>query len=115
MLRDAMADAGTALVRRWLVWSAVTTATMLSGAGTGWSTGLRRYYRAIAAVTVLVIAVLGVLATLDLFDLGGPGCPGWGTARGSPSWPADWPARSSYRWCCRCSGAGSGSRAPSSG
>ena len=78
VLRDAMADAGTALVRRWLVWSAVTTATMLSGAGTGWSTGLRRYYRAIAAVTVLVIAALGVLATLDLFDLGGPGLPWMG-------------------------------------
>jgi hypothetical protein len=69
VLRDAMADAGTALIRRWLVWSAVTTATMLSGNGTGWSTELRRYYRAIAGVTVLVIAVLGVLATLDLFDV----------------------------------------------
>jgi hypothetical protein len=71
VLRDAMADAGTALIRRWLVWSAVATATMISGAGTGWSKGLRWYYRAIAVVTVLVIAVLGVCATLDLFDVGG--------------------------------------------
>jgi hypothetical protein len=69
VLRDAMADAGTAVIRRWLVWSAVTTATMLSGAGTGWSVGRARYYRAIAAVTVLVIAVLGLCATLDLFDV----------------------------------------------
>lgn len=69
VLRDAMADAGTALIRRWLVWSAVATATMLSGAGTGWSRGRARYYRAIAAVTVLVIALLGVCATLDLFDV----------------------------------------------
>lgn len=71
VLRDAMADAGTALIRRWLVWSAVATATMLSGAGTGWSKGLGWYYRAAAALTVLVIAVLGVGATLDLLDVGG--------------------------------------------
>jgi hypothetical protein len=71
VLRDAMADAGTALIRRWLVWSAVATATMLSGAGTGWSRATRRYYRAIAALTVLVITVLGIGATLDLFDVGG--------------------------------------------
>jgi hypothetical protein len=85
VLRDAMADAGTPLIRRWLVWSAVTTATMLSGAGTGWSPWRRRYYRAIAAVTVLVIAVLGVLATLDLFDVGGPGLP-W---MGNRSWSVE--------------------------
>jgi hypothetical protein len=71
VLRDAMADAGTALIRRWLVWSAVATATMLSGAGTGWSKGLGWYYRSIAALTVLVIAVLGLGATLDLLDVGG--------------------------------------------
>lgn len=71
VLRDAMADAGTALIRRWLVWSAVTTATMLSGAGTGWSKGLALRYRITAAITVLVIAVLGVGATLDLFDVAG--------------------------------------------
>jgi hypothetical protein len=64
-----MADAGTALIRRWLVWSAVATVTMLSGAGTGWSRGRALYYRAIAAVTVLVIALLGVCTTLDLFDV----------------------------------------------
>ena len=40
VFRDAMADAGTALIRRWMVWSAVTTATMLSGAGAGWSKGV---------------------------------------------------------------------------
>jgi hypothetical protein len=71
VLRDAMADAGTALIRRWIVWSAVTTATMLSGAGTGWSRRLALRYRITAALTLLVIGVLGVLATLDLFDVGG--------------------------------------------
>ena len=81
VLRDAMADSGTALVRRWLVWSAVATATMLSGAGTGWSVARAWRYRLTAALTVLVVAVLGVLATLDLFDVGGvPGLP-WMGAR----------------------------------
>jgi hypothetical protein len=79
VLRDAMADAGTALIRRWLVWSAVTTATMLSGAGTGWSVARAWRFRLTAALTVLVIAVLGVWATLDLFDVGGvPGLPWMG-------------------------------------
>ncbi|RNM13018.1 DUF1353 domain-containing protein [Nocardioides pocheonensis] len=76
VLRDAMADAGTALIRRWLVWSAVATATMLSGAGTGWSKAVAWRYRATAALTVLVVAVLGFCATLDLFDLHVTGVPG---------------------------------------
>lgn len=71
VLRDAMADAGTALIRRWLVWSAVTTATMMSGAGTGWSRARALRSRITAGLTLLVIAVLGVLATLDLFDVDG--------------------------------------------
>ena len=75
VLRDAMADAGTALIRRWLVWSAVATATMLSGVGTGWSKGLAWRYRATAALTVLVVVVLGVCATLDLFDVHVTGVP----------------------------------------
>jgi hypothetical protein len=75
ILRDAMADAGTALIRRWLVWSAVATATMLGGAGTGWSKGEALRYRVTAALTVLVVAVLGVCATLDLFDVRVAGVP----------------------------------------
>lgn len=75
VLRDAMADAGTPLLRRWLVWSAVTTATMLSGSGTGWSKAVTWRYRAVAALTVLVVAVLGVCATLDLFDVHVAGVP----------------------------------------
>jgi transposase InsO family protein len=75
VLRDAMADAGTTLTRRWLVWSAVATVTMLSGAGTGWPTRSAWRYRATAALTLALIAVLGVCATLDLFDVGVPGVP----------------------------------------
>jgi hypothetical protein len=77
VLRDAMADAGTALIRRWLVWSAVATATMLSGAGTGWPAARAWRYRLTAALTVLVIVVLGVLATLDLFDVSGTPALPW--------------------------------------
>ncbi|MGW7052634.1 DUF1353 domain-containing protein [Streptomyces sp. NPDC054887] len=68
VLRDAMADAGTALIRRWLVWAAVATATMLDGKGTGWSKRRAWYYRLTAVMTVVAIAVLGVWATFDLFD-----------------------------------------------
>jgi len=75
VLRDAMADAGTALIRRWLVWSAVATATMLDGKGTGWSKALVWRYRATAALTVLVVAILGFCATLDLFDVHVTGVP----------------------------------------
>jgi hypothetical protein len=75
VLRDAMADAGTAVIRRWLVWSAVATATMLDGQGTGWSRALTWRYRAVAALTLLVVAVLGVCATLDLFDVHVTGVP----------------------------------------
>jgi hypothetical protein len=75
VLRDAMADAGTALIRRWLVWSAVATATMLDGEGTGWSKAQLWRYRAAAALTVLVVVVLGVCATLDLFDVHVTGVP----------------------------------------
>ena len=75
VLRDAMADAGTALVRRWLVWSAVTTATMFSGTGTGWATAERWRYRLTAALTVVVVVALGISATLDLFDLHVTGIP----------------------------------------
>ncbi|MBO9524409.1 MAG: DUF1353 domain-containing protein [Nocardioidaceae bacterium] len=70
VLRDAMADTGTGVVRRWLVWSAVTAKTMVQGTGAGWSPGRRWYYRLVALGTLITIGVLGVLATLDLVDLG---------------------------------------------
>ncbi|UQW99564.1 DUF1353 domain-containing protein [Streptomyces sp. RerS4] len=75
VLRDAMADSGTALIRRWLIWSAVATATMLDGRGTGWSKALAWRYRVTAALTVVLIASLGVCASFDLFDVAVPGIP----------------------------------------
>ena len=69
VFRDAMADTGTGVVRRWLVWAAVATATMVLGHGTGWSRGRVWWHRAVVGGTVGLIAVLGVLATLDLLDV----------------------------------------------
>jgi len=69
VFRDAMADTGTGIVRRWLMWSAVTTATMIQGRGTHWGRWQRWRYRVAALVTILVIALLGIAATADLFDV----------------------------------------------
>lgn len=71
VFRDAMADTGTGVVRRWLVWSAVATATMVLGRGTRWSARERWWFRGVAIGTLLAIGVLGVLATLDLLDVSG--------------------------------------------
>lgn len=70
IFRDAMADTGTGVVRRWLVWSAVTTATLVSPQQVPWSTPTTWRHRIVIGLSLLVIVVLGVLATLDLFDLG---------------------------------------------
>jgi len=72
VLRDAMADTGTGVVRRWLVWSAVTAWTMIEGTGTGWSTLLGWRYRLAAVLTILAVLYLGYCATFDLFDLAAP-------------------------------------------
>jgi hypothetical protein len=75
IFRDAMRDTGTGAIRRWLIWSAVTVATMLKGEQTGWSTGRRWYYRGVAGGTIALIVLLGVLATLDVADRGPAGLP----------------------------------------
>jgi hypothetical protein len=60
VFRDAMADLGTPLVRRWLIWTAVSLATVAE---------LKPRLRAIACyLTLAVVLVLGYIATLDLFD-----------------------------------------------
>lgn len=69
VFRTAMADTGTGVVRRWLVWSAVTTATLLQEGGAGWSTGRRLAHRLAVLGSLLLVLVLGTLATLDLFDV----------------------------------------------
>ena len=61
IFRDAMADLGTPVIRRWLVWSAVTMPT-------AWSVSKVR--AALGYLGLLGIVVLGWFATLDLFDKG---------------------------------------------
>lgn len=63
ILRDAMAHLGTAKIRRWIMWAAVTLATAWSGMRPRWR------WRATTIVTVGTVVVLGTIATLDLFDV----------------------------------------------
>ena len=72
VFRDAMADTGTGVVRRWLVWSAVTVATLVLGRGLAWSGARTWRYRAAVALTVGVVVVLGNSAVADLFDASWP-------------------------------------------
>lgn len=69
VFRAAMRDSGTRFVRRWLVWSAVTLATIWTGSAS-WSRARHWRYRLTMVGSLAVVAVLGVLATLDLFDRG---------------------------------------------
>ncbi len=69
VFRDAMADTGTGVVRRWLVWAAVAAATMFVGSE-AWSRGQLWRHRLAAGSTVAVIVGLGAVATLDLLDVG---------------------------------------------
>lgn len=71
VFRDAMADSGTGVIRRWIVWTAVTLATMWAQQGTAGSARLRAYYRWVMVGTLGSIAWLGYQATADLVDRSG--------------------------------------------
>ncbi|RYB94986.1 DUF1353 domain-containing protein [Nocardioides oleivorans] len=68
IFRDAMADTGTGVVRRWIVWTAVTVATIFVGQPVPWTRARQWSYRVAAGVTIAVIAYLGYSSTSDLFD-----------------------------------------------
>jgi hypothetical protein len=68
VFRDAMADTGTGVVRRWIVWTAVTVATIVVGRSVPWSRARHWSYRVAAVVTIATIVYLGYSATSDLFD-----------------------------------------------
>jgi len=68
VFRDAMADTGTGVVRRWIVWSAVTVATIVVGRAVPWSPARHWSYRIAAGLTIAVIVYLGYSATGDLLD-----------------------------------------------
>lgn len=87
IFRDGMADLGTGVVRRWLMWSAVTLATVAAGVSSvsppGRTTGADevrkakaiggagrdRYFRVVVFGSLLIIVALGAVATLDFFDI----------------------------------------------
>ena len=69
VFRDAMADTGTGVVRRWLVWTAVATATIFVGSQ-AWSAARWWGYRLAAGATIALVVLSGTLATFDLFDAG---------------------------------------------
>lgn len=60
ILRDAMLDLGVSFVRRWLIWTGVTLATL-------WVSGSLRYRLTLVA-TIGTIVVLGVISTVDLLS-----------------------------------------------
>jgi hypothetical protein len=63
VFRDAMATSGVRLVRRWLVWTAVTLATAWLDLRPRW------WWRLLLVGTLGGIAVMGTVATLDLLDV----------------------------------------------
>jgi Protein of unknown function (DUF1353) len=67
VFRDAMGDLGTSWARRWLIWAAVATATMVTGS---WRQTAAA--RLALAATVLAVIVGGTLATMDLVDCRAP-------------------------------------------
>lgn len=68
VFRDAMADTGTGVIRRWIVWSAVTAATIFVPGGLTLDPVRRWAHRVGAAISIATILYLGYSATSDLFD-----------------------------------------------
>ena len=73
IFRDAMADTGTGVIRRWIVWTAVTVATIFVGREVPWTRARHWFYRVAAAVTIATILYLGYSSTSDLVDQSWPG------------------------------------------
>jgi hypothetical protein len=68
IFRDAMADTGTGVIRRWIVWTAVTVATVFVGREVPWTPAKHWSYRVAAVVTIVTILWLGWSSTADLVD-----------------------------------------------
>lgn len=73
ILRDAMRDTGTGVIRRWLAWAAVTTVSLVLVGRPGWSPLLRWWFRLVVPATYLAILYCGTSATLVLLDRHVPG------------------------------------------
>lgn len=70
IFRDAMRDTGVGLIRRWVVWSAVTIASFVTGPRPPqrWPWWARLYFCLVILATLGSILYLGLAATLDLGD-----------------------------------------------
>lgn len=70
VFRDAMRDLGTPWLRRWLVWTAVTLATMTAApAVRTWRALLSTWWsRVLVALTILLVVAGGTASTIDLLD-----------------------------------------------
>jgi len=75
VFKEAMADLGTRVVRRWLIWTAVSLATIFIGHAGPPGSRARWYYLAAAATTLTLTVGLGAIATLDV--TGGSGIGPW--------------------------------------
>ncbi|MFZ2504458.1 MAG: DUF1353 domain-containing protein [Nocardioides sp.] len=73
VFRNAMRDTHVGVVRRWLVWSAVSTLSLWKRGRYDWSTAMIWRYRAAILITFVTIGYLGACATLDLADWHWPG------------------------------------------
>jgi hypothetical protein len=67
VMRQAMGDLGTGVVRRWLVWTAVSMPTVLFGR-VGNSRSWAFYHASVAWITILAIVGCGIFATVDVLD-----------------------------------------------
>ncbi|OHV32058.1 MULTISPECIES: DUF1353 domain-containing protein [Pseudofrankia] len=63
ILRDAMRELGTPVIRRWLIWTGAELGTLWVARRHRW------WWRILATLTVTAVVALGSLATLDLFDV----------------------------------------------
>lgn len=95
IFRDAMADTGTGVIRRWIVWTAVTVATLLLGRDVPWSRARTWSYRVAVVTTIVVILYLGYSATAAIL---------------AQAWPlaAHLPWMAAERWWLRLLGGGAG-------
>ncbi|WP_306361635.1 DUF1353 domain-containing protein [Nocardia sp. CC227C] len=76
IFREAMGKTGTGLIRRWMVWSAVTAATIFHARQVNWSRIQKWHYRSALWGSLLAIVLLGIWSTLDLLNIDGiPGVP----------------------------------------
>lgn len=61
IFRDGMRDLGTTVVRRWLMWTAVTLASL-------WHCTHRWWFRVVISAEIGLIVVLGAMASVDLLS-----------------------------------------------